>query len=104
MKFERGGFALGVVFGAVYMLVMLKKVLFGGNLSGENRLLKDLSPRDWASLVPLCFLIILLGVRPAVVTTKMEKSIDAFANRLGVPEVKNASQSPVVEKKEKGRS
>jgi len=99
----------GVVFGAVYTLIMLKKVLFGGNISGENRLLKDLSTRDWISLVPLCALIILLGVRPSVLTNKMERSIQSFTAKL-VPAAPAATQGRVEvplqaqEKREKGKS
>lgn len=88
----------GVVFGAVYMLVMIKKVLFGGNLSGENRLLKDLGIRDWASLVPLCLFIVLLGVRPSVVTGKMDKSIETFIKATPKPAASIPSTTP------KGRS
>jgi len=74
-----GGIAvLGVIFGAVYMLFMLRKVLFGGNLSAENRMLKDLGPRDWASLIPLCVMIVVLGVQPGLLLNKIEKSLDSY--------------------------
>lgn len=60
------------------MLTMLKKVLFGGNVSAESRMLKDLSPRDWASLVPLSVFIIVLGIRPGILLDKVQRSLDEY--------------------------
>jgi NADH-quinone oxidoreductase subunit M len=69
---------LGVIFGAVYMLTMLRKVLFGGNVSAESRMLKDLSPRDWASLVPLTVFIIVLGVQPNIILGKIHRTLEEY--------------------------
>jgi NADH-quinone oxidoreductase subunit M len=57
---------------------MVRKVLFGGNLSSENRQLRDMSARDWASMVPLSLLIILLGVYPRVLLDKMGGTLDNY--------------------------
>lgn len=69
---------LGVIFGALYMLVMLKKVLYGEPSSAENRALRDLAPRDWAGLVPLCIIIILLGVSPRLLLGKFEQTLETY--------------------------
>lgn len=69
---------LGVVFGALYMLSMVKQVLFGPVTHTENRSLKDLSPREWLVLVPLCLLILYLGIAPHDFLLKFNQSIDGY--------------------------
>ena len=66
------------LFGALYLLVMLKQVLFGPVTSGENKNLKDLSLRDWASLVPITIMILALGVRPNFLLRKIDPALDSF--------------------------
>ncbi len=69
---------LGVVFGALYMLSMVKQVLFGPVTHTENRSLKDLSPREWLALVPLCLLILYLGLAPNQFLMKFNQSLDTY--------------------------
>ena len=69
---------LGVIFGALYMLVMLRAVLFGPVTHPENQGLKDVSRRDVAALAPLCVLIVLLGVAPKPFLSKFEKSLSTY--------------------------
>jgi NADH-quinone oxidoreductase subunit M len=69
---------LGVIFGATYMLLMLRKVLFGTTESAENRSLKDMDMVDWAAIVPLCALIILLGVYPKFLLDKFDVSLQNY--------------------------
>lgn len=66
------------VFGALYLLVMIRQVLFGPVTSGENKNLKDLSIRDWASLVPITLMILALGIRPNFLLKKMDPALDGF--------------------------
>lgn len=74
-----GSFAvLGVIFGALYMLVMLRAVLFGPVTHAENQGLKDVSRRDVAALAPLCVFIVLLGVAPKPFLAKFERSLSAY--------------------------
>jgi NADH-quinone oxidoreductase subunit M len=61
--------ALGIVLGAMYMLRLTGAILFGPakeNTAGAVE--GDLSGREVACLVPLAVLVIVLGVRPGVVT------------------------------------
>lgn len=69
---------LGVFFGALYMLVLVKKVLFGPVTSAENRSLPDMSPRDWAAVVPLCALIVALGIAPGFLLGKFQTTLDTY--------------------------
>jgi NADH-quinone oxidoreductase subunit M len=79
MNMVWGGIAaLSVVFGAAYMLMMVRKVLFGGGLSSDNRQLRDMSPRDWASMIPLCVLIVVLGVYPKGLLDKMGDTLETY--------------------------
>jgi NADH-quinone oxidoreductase subunit M len=69
---------LGVIFGALYMLVMLRHVLFGPVTSAENRKLRDLGVRDWFAIVPLVIAMIWLGLAPGTLTKKYQRSIDTY--------------------------
>lgn len=66
------------LFGALYLLVMIRKVLFGPVTSGENKKLRDLTGRDWASLVPVTLMILVLGLRPNFLLKKIDPALDAF--------------------------
>jgi NADH-quinone oxidoreductase subunit M len=79
MNMVWGGIAtLSVVFGAAYMLMMIRKVLFGGGLSSDNRQLRDMSIRDWVAIVPLCIFIVVLGVYPKGLLDKMGDTLDNY--------------------------
>ena len=54
----------GVILAAVYLLWLLYKTFFGPITNEENRLMKDLNPREIAILVPLVVLMLVLGVAP----------------------------------------
>jgi NADH-quinone oxidoreductase subunit M len=69
---------LGTIFGAVYMLWMVRQVLFGESRSAENMKLKDLSPRDWVSLVPLTVAIVALGICPSFALRKTEVALENY--------------------------
>jgi len=69
---------LGVIFGALYTLSMLKQILFGEVTNVENKTLKDVSKREWAALLPLCAFILWLGVYPKPFLTKIDTTLDAY--------------------------
>ncbi|MGH7322755.1 MAG: NADH-quinone oxidoreductase subunit M, partial [Candidatus Rokuibacteriota bacterium] len=54
----------GIIFAAVYMLWMYQRVVFGTVTDPENRRLRDLSPREWAVVLPVVVLIVWIGVYP----------------------------------------
>ena len=70
--------ASGVIFAAVYLLWMYQRVIFGEVTHEENLRLKDLSPREWALLVPVLVFIVWIGVAPTVFTGKTEATISAL--------------------------
>jgi NADH-quinone oxidoreductase subunit M len=78
-----GVFAVsGVVLGAVYMLWMYQRVIFGELKHEENKKLLDLSPREIAIFVPLLALMLFMGLYPRPLLTRMEKSIEATVTRV----------------------
>lgn len=56
--------ALGVIFAAIYLLVMFEKVFMGSVKVEENKKLRDISPREILVLLPLLILIFWIGLYP----------------------------------------
>lgn len=82
--------ATGVVFGAVYMLWMFQRVMFGPVTHHENEGLHDLSGREVAVLVPLIVAVFAMGIFPNFFFEKMEPSIERFLHRSGVQATQTA--------------
>ncbi|MCA9741188.1 NADH-quinone oxidoreductase subunit M [candidate division KSB1 bacterium] len=72
----------GVIFAAVYMLWMFKRVMFGPITREENKRLTDLSKREVAVLVPIVVFIVWIGVYAQPFLGKMEKSVDSLLAQL----------------------
>jgi NADH-quinone oxidoreductase subunit M len=72
----------GLVLGAVYMLWMFQRVVFGPLRHAENAGLPDLSRREVAVLAPVMAMIVVLGVYPAPFLRVMEPSVRALVERL----------------------
>lgn len=66
---------LGLVLGAVYLLWMYKRVMYGSITKDENRDLKDMSGREYAYLVPIIVFIVWIGVYPKPFLDKMDVSV-----------------------------
>lgn len=71
--------ASGVLLGAIYMLTLCRKILFGPVTKSENQELKDLTPLEFAYLVPLAVMIIVMGVFPEYFIGKSKASIEHLA-------------------------
>jgi NADH-quinone oxidoreductase subunit M len=72
---------LGVIFGAVYMLWMFQRVMFGPITHKENETLTDLSGRELVVLAPLIVAIFAMGIFPNFFFEKLEPSIGRFLSR-----------------------
>jgi len=68
----------GVIFAAYYMLPMVQKILFNRLDRPENMAIPDLSRRELAVLSPLLLLMILLGLFPTPVLSRMEPGVRAI--------------------------
>ena len=69
--------ALGVIFGAVYLLWMFQRVMLGPVTGDENKKLKDLSVREMVVLAPLLIAVFWMGLMPGFWFGKMAPSIEA---------------------------
>ena len=68
-----------MILAAAYLLWMYQRIMFGEITDEENRQLSDLTPREWAVLVPvLVVFIIWIGVYPLTFTGKTEASVQAL--------------------------
>lgn len=74
--------ASGVIFAAVYMLWMFQRVMYGEVTRPENAVLKDLSRREWAVLLPVLFFIFWIGLYPAPFLRTTEASVDALLRQV----------------------
>jgi len=64
--------ATGVILSAVYMLWMFQRVNYGPLTNPKNRGLRDLSPREWVVIAPICAMAILMGIAPNLFLKPME--------------------------------
>lgn len=67
--------ASGVVLGAVYMLWMFQRVMFGEVLHEINRKLRDLVRREMVILTVIVVFILLMGIYPKMFFAKMETTV-----------------------------
>jgi NADH-quinone oxidoreductase subunit M len=66
---------LGLMLGAMYLLWMYKRVMYGEITKEENRSLKDMTKREYAYLLPIIFFIVWIGVYPKPFLDKMDVSV-----------------------------
>jgi NADH-quinone oxidoreductase subunit M len=79
--------ASGVVLSATYMLWMFQRVNYGEVDRDENAHLPDLQPREWAVLIPIVAMIVLMGVAPNLFLRPMGASVERLVGhvRPGAP-------------------
>jgi NADH-quinone oxidoreductase subunit M len=73
---------LGVILSAVYMLWMFQRVFLGKVTHEHNTHLPDLQPREWAAVVPLCAIAIVMGVLPMLFLKPMEPAVTRMVERM----------------------
>ena len=76
------GAASGIVLGAIYMLWMFRRVVFGPLSRPENQKLEDLGTREIVILAPIVALIILMGIYPQPFLSRMKPAIDPIVQRV----------------------
>lgn len=73
---------LAMILGAVYMLVLYRRVMFDGarGAAGDFAgMLRDLSPREIAMLVPLAAITLWMGIYPSSFTRVFDPAVTAIA-------------------------
>ncbi len=88
----------GVVLGALYLLWMYQRVIFGPVTHDANRHLTDLTRREWVVIIPVILLCFLMGMYPTPFLKRMQPSIELALSRLkNAAEVQTASVEPGVQ-------
>jgi NADH-quinone oxidoreductase subunit M len=80
--------ALGVILGAVYMLLLVEKVFFGKLGNEHNRHLPDLSVREGLVLAPMIALIVVMGLVPGPFLAPAKPAVDRLVQRFQAAEVR----------------
>jgi NADH-quinone oxidoreductase subunit M len=78
--------ATGVILSAVYMLWMFQRVNYGEVTNAKNSRLPDLSPREWALMIPTVAMAVLMGVAPGIFLRPMEPSVTKTIDRVTASE------------------
>jgi NADH-quinone oxidoreductase subunit M len=73
---------VGVILSAVYMLWLFQRINYGEITNEKNRLLPDLTPREWSMMVPTVAMCIVMGVFPGVFLRPMEPSVKRTIERV----------------------
>ena len=74
--------ASGVILSAVYMLWMFQRVNYGELTNPKNRALPDLTPREWALVVPTIAVAIAMGIFPVAFLRPMEPAVKRTIERV----------------------
>ncbi len=74
--------ATGVILGAIYMLWMFRRVIFGPLSNPENQRLEDLNGRELAVLAPILLLILYMGIYPQPFLTRMQPAVELTLKRI----------------------
>jgi NADH-quinone oxidoreductase subunit M len=70
--------ATGMILGAVYMLYLYRRVIFGKLTKPDLKSILDLSPREIAIFAPLAILTLWMGVYPSSFTHFFDASVSAM--------------------------
>jgi NADH-quinone oxidoreductase subunit M len=88
--------ATGVILSAVYMLWMFQRVNYGPVSNDKNRGLRDLSPREWMVIAPICAMAVIMGVVPGWFLKPMEASVTkTIEHVVGANAPRNAGVRPL---------
>ncbi len=72
----------GVILGAIYMLWMIRRVIFGALTNPANEQLADLNAREICLLTPILFLIVLMGVYPQPFLQRIKPAVELNLKRI----------------------
>ncbi len=91
--------ASGVIFGAVYLLWMFQRVMFGPIKNPKNAKMQDLGVREVLYMTPLLVMCFVMGLFPEVFMSRMHSSVDAFMEQMrpGIQAKLTAEQRQVMQ-------
>jgi NADH-quinone oxidoreductase subunit M len=73
---------VGIILGAVYMLWMFRRVMFGPLTRPENQEIADLNKREIFVMLAVTVLMIWIGIAPRTFTQKTDASVQAFLQHM----------------------
>ncbi len=71
----------GIILGAIYMLRLYRKVIFGAHHNDDTAAMKDLNPREIFIFVPIVAMVLWFGVFPNYVLDRMVPSVEHLMTR-----------------------
>jgi len=77
-----GWAGLGIILNAGYMLWLYQRMFFGEIENEKNKLLPDLSLREWAYMLPLVIMSFWIGIYPGPFLRYVEKPVNALVRQL----------------------
>jgi NADH-quinone oxidoreductase subunit M len=77
-----GWAGLGIILNAGYMLWLYQRMFFGEISNEKNKLLPDLSGREWAYMLPLVIMSLWIGMYPAPFLRYIEKPVNALVKQV----------------------
>jgi NADH-quinone oxidoreductase subunit M len=84
----------GVILGAIYMLWMFRRVIFGPLDNPENQKLQDLNGRELIILAPILILIVLMGVYPQPILSRLQPSVELSLKKILAVPAPSAATDP----------
>ncbi|MDP8926227.1 MAG: NADH-quinone oxidoreductase subunit M [Actinomycetota bacterium] len=75
--------ALGLILGAMYLLFMLQRTIFGPITLPALEETKDAGPVEMAAVVPLAFLLLILGFVPSLLINVQRPAVEAVLVAIG---------------------
>jgi NADH-quinone oxidoreductase subunit M len=73
---------LGIILNAGYMLWLYQRMFFGTIDNPKNEKLVDLSPREWAYMMPLVIMSLWIGVYPKPFLSYVERPVNAVVRHV----------------------
>src|SRR6202165_1763336 len=77
-----GWAGLGIILNAGYMLWLYQRMFFGEIENEKNKLLPDLSGREWAYMLPLVIMPFWIGIYPGPFLRYIEKPVNAIVKHI----------------------
>ncbi|HSP61362.1 MAG TPA: proton-conducting transporter membrane subunit, partial [Pyrinomonadaceae bacterium] len=77
-----GWAGLGIILNAGYMLWLYQRMFFGEIENEKNKLLPDLSVREWAYMLPLVIMSLWIGVYSTPFIRYIEKPVNALVKQV----------------------
>jgi len=84
---------IGLVFGAVYLLWMYKRVMYGEITKEENKKLKDMNGREYAYILPIMLFIVWIGVNPKPFLDKTTASVEHLLKKVNYQKIMEDSEN-----------